>query len=208
MFNLNPREDKFFNVFIEQAAIIEESAVLLKKGFEDLNQKEYISKEIGKLEHKGDDIERNSVIELNDAFITPIDREDVYRLIKWLDNVLDYIDSTSNLLLMYDIKESREEALEMCDKIIRATKEIHLLMEELKKIGQKHNKMLEKIKIINEIEHKGDLLYRKTITNLFKNETDVLNIIKWKDIYSYLENTLDMCEKIAGLVEGVVMKHA
>ncbi|WP_194191358.1 DUF47 domain-containing protein [Clostridium chrysemydis] len=208
MFNLNPKDDKFFEMFIEQAKIINEAAVLLKKSLENLDEKEVIAKQIGKLEHKGDDLERHSVIELNNAFITPIDREDIHRLVKWMDDILDYIDSTSSKFLMYDIKESRPEAIEMCSMVIRATEETLDLMEELKKIGKKHNKMLDKIKKINEIEHNGDLLYRKTIAILFKDEKDVLNIIKWKDIYNSLENTLDMCEKVAAIVEGVVMKHA
>lgn len=208
MFNLNPKEDKFFVLFVEQAKNIHEAGKLLKKGFVELENKEENSKAIGDLEHKGDKIVHDSIVELERAFITPLDREDVYELIKMMDNILDTIDSAGSRLIMYDLKESREEAVKMCNMIVQITEEVVNLMEELKKIGKKNNRIIEKIKKINEIEHKGDNLYRETITKLFKSGDDVLEIIKWKEIYSLLEVSLDDCEKIAAIVEGVVMKNA
>lgn len=208
MFNLNPKEDKFFVLFVEEAKNIHEAGKLLKKGFVELQNKEENSKAIGELEHKGDKIVHDSILQLEEAFITPLDREDVYSLIKKMDNILDSIDSAGSRLIIYDIKEVREEAVEMCDMIVRATEQVVNLMEELKKIGKKNNRIVEKIKEINSIEHKGDIYYRKTITNLFKSGDDVLEIIKWREIFSLLENTLDDCETIATIVEGVVMKNA
>lgn len=208
MFNLNPKEDKFFVLFVEEAKNIHEAAKLLKKGFSELENKEENAKSIGDLEHKGDKIVHDSIVELEDAFITPLDREDIYSLIKKMDNILDSIDSAGSRLIIYDIKEVREEAIKMCDMIVHATEEVVKLMEELKKIGKKHNKILEKLREINLIEHKGDIYYRQTITNLFKSGDEVLEIIKWRDIFSLLENTLDDCETIATIVEGVVMKNA
>lgn len=208
MFNLNPKEDKFFVLFVEEAKNIHEAAKLLKKGFVELEDKEKNSKAIGDLEHKGDKIVHDSIVELEDAFITPLDREDVYSLIKKMDNILDSIDSAGSRLIIYDLKETREEAIKMCDMIVHATEEVVNLMEELKKIGKKNNRILEKIREINSIEHKGDIYYRQTITDLFKSGDEVLEIIKWRDIFSLLENTLDDCETIATIVEGVVMKNA
>ncbi|MDY6012723.1 DUF47 domain-containing protein [Clostridium sp.] len=208
MFNLNPKEDKFFVLFVEEAKNICEAAKLLKKGFVELEDKEKNSKAIGDLEHKGDKIVHDSIVELEDAFITPLDREDVYSLIKKMDNILDSIDSAGSRLIIYDLKETREEAIKMCDMIVHATEEVVNLMEELKKIGKKNNRILEKIREINSIEHKGDIYYRQTITDLFKSGDEVLEIIKWRDIFSLLENTLDDCETIATIVEGVVMKNA
>ncbi|MGL5414998.1 MAG: DUF47 domain-containing protein [Clostridium sp.] len=206
MFNFNPKEDKFFVTLVEEADNIQKSAILLEEAFKNLEEKERIAQKIGELEHKGDVLVHDSIIELNDAFITPIDREDIFRMIKKMDNILDDIDSAANRLIMYNITKVSEEALELCKMIIEITNELLELMKELKKIGKK-NLMVEKIKEINSIEHKGDRLYRKTITNLFK-ETDPIEIIKWKDIYLMLENTLDNCEQVAAIVEGVVMKHA
>ncbi|WP_297633370.1 DUF47 family protein [uncultured Clostridium sp.] len=206
MFNFNPKEDKFFVTLVEEADNIQKSAILLEEAFKNLEEKERIAQRIGELEHKGDVLVHDSIIELNDAFITPIDREDIFRMIKKMDNILDDIDSAANRLIMYNITKVSKEALELCKMIIEITNELLELMKELKKIGKK-NLMVEKIKEINSIEHKGDRLYRKTITNLFK-ETDPIEIIKWKDIYLMLENTLDNCEQVAAIVEGVVMKHA
>ncbi|AQM59330.1 MULTISPECIES: DUF47 domain-containing protein [Clostridium] len=208
MFNLNPKEDKFFVLFVDEAKNIHEAAKLLKKGFVELQTKEECSKEIGHLEHKGDKMVHDSIVELDNAFITPLDREDIYSLIKKMDNILDLIDSAGSRLIMYDLVEVKKEATVMCDMIVEATEEVVLLMEELKKIGKKNNKIIEKIKKINSIEHKGDLLYRENIRDLFKSGDDVLDIIKWQDVLVLLENTLDACEQIATIVEGVVMKNA
>ena len=146
MFNLNPKEDKFFVLFVEQAKNIHEAGKLLKKGFVELENKEENSKAIGDLEHKGDKIVHDSIVELERAFITPLDREDVYELIKMMDNILDTIDSAGSRLIMYDLKESREEAVKMCNMIVQITEEVVNLMEELKKIGKKNNRIIEKIK--------------------------------------------------------------
>lgn len=207
MFNLNPKEDKFFKMFEEEAQIVYESAIVLKNTIETLDNKEFGAEEIERLEHKGHQMVHLIIHELNMSFITPIDREDIYEIIKGMDNILDLIDSTMHRFIMFSIDKCTDEAKLLCNMIVESTRELTNLMNELRLIG-KSNNMNTFIHNINQIEISGDKVFRKTVGNLFSEEEDILNIIKWKEIYQKFEDTLDSCEKVGNIVEGVVMKHA
>jgi predicted phosphate transport protein (TIGR00153 family) len=208
MFNLKPKEDKFYKLFLEAAKNVNEGAVILRGSLDSLSDKERNVQAIEDLEHKGDKLVTVVVKELNEAFITPIDREDIYSLIKKLDDVLDLINSTMHRFLMYNINESTEESKLLADMIVECTKHILELMNGLNSVGNKAKYIEEKIISIHKIESEADALFRKTVSELFKNETNAIEIIKWKEIYQILENTIDNCEKIANTVEGVVIKNA
>ena len=208
MFNFKPKEDKFYMMFLEAAQNVNEGAVILRESLNSLSDKEHNVQAIEDLEHKGDKLVTVVVKELNEAFITPIDREDIYSLIKKLDDVLDLINSTMHRFLMYNINESTEEAKLLADMIVECTKYILELMNGLNSVGNKAKYIEEIIISIHKIESDADALFRKTVSELFKNETNAIEIIKWKEIYQILENTIDNCEKIANTVEGVVIKNA
>ena len=208
MFNLKPKEDKFYKLFLEAAQNVNEGAIILRESLDSLSDKELNVKKIEDLEHKGDKLVTIVVKELNEAFITPIDREDIYSLIKKLDDVLDLINSTMHRFLMYDINKSTDESKLLADMIVECTKHILELMNGLNSVGNKAKRIEETIISIHKIESEADSLFRKTVSELFKNETNAIEIIKWKEIYQILENTIDNCEKIANTVEGVVIKNA
>ena len=208
MFNLKPKEDKFYKLFLEAAQNVNEGAIILRESLDSLSDKEVNVKRIEDLEHKGDKLVTIVVKELNEAFITPIDREDIYSLIKKLDDVLDLTNSTMHRFLMYDINKSTEASKLLADMIVKCTKDILELMSGLNSVGNKSKYIEEIIIRIHKIESEADTLFRKTVSELFKNETNPIEIIKWKEIYQILENTIDKCEKIANTVEGVVIKNA
>ena len=208
MFNFKPKEDKFYKMFEESAQNVTEAAVTLRQSLNALSNKEVEVAKIEELEHKGDRLVGVVVKELNEAFITPIDREDIYSLVKKMDDVLDLINSTMHRFLMFDINESTEEAKQLADMIVECTKHILKLMVGINSVNNKADYIKDKIIIINQIESEADRLFRKTVAELFKNEKNVLEVIKWKEIYQILEDTIDKCEKIANTVEGVVIKNA
>ena len=208
MFNLKPKEDKFYKLFLEAAQNVNEGAIILRGSLDSLSDKESNVNKIEDLEHNGDRLVNVVVKELNEAFITPIDREDIYSLIKKLDDVLDLINSTMHRFLMYDINESTNEAKLLADMIVECTKHILELMDGLNSVSNKAKRTNEKIISIHKIESEADCLFRKTVAELFKSETNPIEIIKWKEIYQILEDTIDNCEKIANTVEGVVIKNA
>jgi predicted phosphate transport protein (TIGR00153 family) len=208
MFNLKPKEDKFYKLFLEAAKNVNEGAIILRESLNSLSDKEVNVKKIEDLEHKGDKLVTIVVKELNEAFITPLDREDIYSLIKKLDDVLDLTNSTMHRFVMYDINQSTEESKLLADMIVECTKNILELMNGLNSVGNKAKYIEEVIIKIHRIESEADTLFRKTVSALFKNEINPIEIIKWKEIYQILENTIDKCEKIANTVEGVVIKNA
>ena len=208
MFSFKPKEDKFYKLFLEAAQNVNEGAIILREGLDSLADKELNVSKIEVLEHNGDRLVNIVVKELSEAFITPIDREDIYALIKKLDDILDLINSTMHRFLMYNINQSTNEAKLLADMIVDCTKHILELMKSLNSVGNKAERIKEKITSIHKIESEADSLFRKTVAELFKNETNPIEIIKWKEIYQILENTIDNCEKIANTVEGVVIKNA
>ncbi|AWK51827.1 DUF47 domain-containing protein [Clostridium beijerinckii] len=208
MFNLKPKEDKFYKLFLEAAQNVNDGAVILRRSLDTLSDKESNVNKIEELEHNGDRLVSVVVKELNEAFITPIDREDIYSLIKKMDDILDLINSTMHRFLMYDINEGTSESKLLADMIVECTENIFQLMKELSLVGNKGERIKERILSLHKIESEADSLFRKTVAELFKNEKNAIEVIKWKEIYQILENTIDRCEKIANTVEGVVIKNA
>ncbi len=164
---------------------------------------------VEELEHKGDEIVHRLIEELNNSFITPIDREDIFSITKRMDDILDSIESTMHRFTMFNINESKEGAKVLGSLIVDASRELVSLMEEFKHMKKKNKEITERVISINKIENKGDIFYRQMISELFAEDgkTPVLDIIKWREIYKFLEATLDSCEAVANIVEGVVMKY-
>jgi len=203
-----PKDDTFFNLFIQSASKVYEAAILLKEIISDpsgnLDEK---VKKMKDIEEQGDGNTHTILSQLNKSFITPLDREDIYQIAKEIDEILDYIEDTAHSILIFGIKHSRQEAITITDLIISAAKEIQNMTEALK--DTKNTKQLyKKIVEINRIENDGDTIYRQAVTKLFAEETKPVEIIIWKEIFEFLENTLDSCEDLANTIEGVVMKHA
>ena len=201
------KDTNFFSIFIETA----EKTCVASKKLDDLmrNYTDIRNKvsEIEEIEHSCDLQVHKALEKLNKSFITPFDREDIYVLIKEMDNIIDFIEATSHRFTMLNITSIRPDALLLSNLIIECTKEVTEIMLELK--DMKKSKTIEKRIIeVNRIENLGDEIYRKAIYELFLNEKDAKEVIKWKETFEHLENTLDACEDVANIVEGIIMKNA
>lgn len=207
MFRMTSKEGLFFDLFVDTATDTCQSAKLLEDlmiSYTNVNEK---IRAIEETEHKCDGHVHKMLELLNRSFITPIDREDIYLIAKEIDNITDAIEATAHRFKMFNVKAIREDAKKLARLIVQCTDELANVMAELKKM--KTSKVLrEKIIEVNRIEDEGDEIFRSAIQMLFVAETDPLEVIKWKEIYEYLENTLDACEDVANIIEGVVMKHA
>lgn len=207
MFRITSKEEKFFDLFVETTESICEAAEKLEElmtNYVDINAKIAAIEEI---EHKGDHQVHNIFEQLNKSFITPIDREDIHLVAKELDNITDAIESTAHRFRMLNVKVVREEAKKLSKLIVECTKELREVMVELKDM-KRNNKLQNRIIEVNRIEDDGDNIFRNAITELFVSEKDAVEVIKWKEIYEYLENTLDACEDVANITEGIIMKHS
>lgn len=208
MFKFNAKEDKFYNMLSQSADLVNESAKVLRESLDHLDTKNEEAKKIADLEDKGDELVRVLIGELNESFITPIDREDIYEIVKEMDNVLDSMNSIVHRFIMFDISKSTEELKTICDLLLDATNGLCDIMVELKTKGCKSKDILNKIMNVSAIESKADKVFRKTVAVLFKSETNPIEVIKWKEIYQLVEDTIDKCEKIVNIIEGVVIKNA
>jgi len=207
MFSLSPKEDKFFELFRATAEIACEASLKLVDYMSDGEFSEEKNMEIKDIEHKGDKMQHEILKQLNKSFITPFDREDIYAIAKGLDDIIDHIEYTASRFIMLNIDKPTEEARELGDLIAQGCVEVKNVMEEMK--SMKNSKELAaKIIEVNRLEEVGDKLSRKAIKELFRSDKPVLEIIKWREIYDALENTMDACEDVANAVEGVVMKNA
>ncbi len=207
MFNFKPKDYLFFELFISGSKIINNSANELRLLMDNLTKPEPILEKLTVLEHEGDSITHKLIEHTKKMFITPLDREDIFRITKDIDNVTNKIEAAAHKFYIYSIETPTPEAVEIVDKLVTATEDLITIISELKTMD-KSKIMLEKIIKVNVIENEADLIYRKAVKNLFDNSTDVLYVIKWKDLYKYLEDSIDACEKLANEIRGVVMKYA
>ena len=204
---LLPKDKIFFELFINSANKVSESAVSLKKIVEDITDVENKVKKIKEIEEECDKNTHEIFTQLNKSFVTPLDREDIYQIAKELDEIVDFIEEAAYLFVVFSIKEVRSEAPILVDLIIKAAEEIKGIMENLK--HKKDGKELsQRIIEINRLENEGDGIYRQAVKKLFADKIETLEVIKWKEIFDFLESALDACEHLANTIEGVVMKHA
>ncbi|MBU3133343.1 DUF47 family protein [Clostridium gasigenes] len=206
MISVKRKEDKFFDMFVDFSKKVHKSALMMRDFMNDTSNAEVKYQEIKDLEKQCDEMLHSIYTELDNSFITPIDREDIHAIGNALDDIIDYIETTSSRILIFDIKETRGYINEFCDLIVEATSEVINLMVEFK-IMKKSKILQEKIWLINKLEDAGDKLYRDSLKQLFK-ETDAIEIIKWKEILERMEKAIDSCEDVANMVKGVVMKNA
>lgn len=207
MFKLTPKDDKFYDLFIEFSKNIYTTAKMLKEFIYDLNDPEQKLRKVKELEIKCDQQLHVIFKELNKSFITPIDREDIYTIGKQLDEIVDFMEATACRFVIFNVDKSTNEAKVLADIILDSSEQVIQLMEELK-IVKKSTKLLPTIVEINRLEEECDEVFRKAVRKLFSGTMPVIDVIKWREIYEYLENIVDAMEDVANTVEGVVMKNA
>ena len=201
--SLVPQEREYFRLFSEFAAILDQAAQLLAKLMNDYRDPKSVARQQVELEHVGDKIVHDIVRRLNKTFITPLDREDIYDLAATLDEVLDSIEATADMLVVYRIDQPTTHAVEQAVVLARQTAELRIALDGLDKRKGLDEHWIE----INRLENDGDRLYRDAVAELFDGDMRCTDIIKWKDIYATLERAMDQCEDVANIVESIVLKN-
>ena len=203
--NFLPREDSFFDFFEQHAKKCVEGAYLLQALFKNPTD-ESLPKQIKEVEHECDRITHHAVETLHKTFITPIDRQEIHALISGLDDVADFIDATAQRIAMYDIRETKPEATELCEVITKATEQVERGVRELRRLKRPMD-ILKTCVEINRLENEGDAVLRRGMARLFRETSNAIEVIKWKEIYEFLEEAPDRCEDVANIIEGVVLEH-
>lgn len=203
-FSLLPKEDEYFSFFSQITGKIQEASDGLVDMLNDDHANfEKHTKRIKDAEHYCDDLTHKVTTKLNKSFITPFDREDIYTLSVALDDICDYIDAGARAIVMYDIREISNHAKDLAKVIQSLAVEIHSAISMLKKPNGMNRHFVE----IHRLENEADDIYFRAIAELFKNETDPMRLIKWKELYEILENATDRCESVANIIESIVLKH-
>lgn len=205
-FSFLPREDEYFTLFSQITAKIQEASNALVEMMQSPRAEfEMHVKRIKDAEHACDDLTHKVTTKLNSSFITPFDREDIYELSVALDDVCDYIDAGARVVLMYNIQQISEHAKHFAKVIQGQSMEMNSAVSMLKKPNHKEiNKHLVEI---HRLENEADDVYFRAIGELFNNNHDAVDIIKWKEFYEILEASTDRCESVANIIESIVIKH-
>jgi predicted phosphate transport protein (TIGR00153 family) len=201
---LIPRETKFFGLFIEDGANVLAGARLLEQLVHNYDERERLAAQITDAEHAGDVMTHDIGRQLERTFVTPFDREEISDLINRLDDVLDLVEEVADSFILYNIAAPTQVAIDQAEIIVRQCEQIQSAL------GQLHSfKGLEVFWIeIHRLENEGDRIARRGIAGLFKEGSDPLEVIKWKDIYALLESAIDACEDVANVIERIVLKHS
>lgn len=202
-----PKTTSFFDFFEQHASLttlgVREFVALVQPGA-DVTAR---AARIKELERETDGVTHRCVEALHKAFITPIDRDEIYRLITKMDDIIDNIEATAERIVLYDLVEMRPEVLDMAAVLVRAAEQVEIAVGGLRSLKDAR-KILDTCVTINELENEADTLLRSALARLFREEKDTLLIMKWKEIFEYLEAASDRSEDVAQVIEGVVLEHA
>jgi predicted phosphate transport protein (TIGR00153 family) len=203
-FRLLPRDVKFFGLFIEDGEVLELAAARLRDMVYSFDRLDERVSEIQALEKRGDEIDREINRRLEDAFITPFDREDIHELTVRLDDVLDGIQAIAETLVIYDVATPTDECRRLATIIAEQAVAMHAALRGLD--GMKGVEPY--LQAVHDLEHEADGLSRAAVARLFRDGGDPLDVIKWRDLYNTLEETIDAAEDAAEAIERMNHKSS
>jgi len=203
VFNLIPKQGRFFEDFSKLAGELRKGAHLLKDMLSGPEPDMHKADAIKDIEHVCDHLTHDIVVQLNRTFVTSLDREDIHTLAASLDDVMDSIDATASVVRLYKIQHVRSGARRLIDIVCDS---VDLVVEAMAALERQEG-ILELAARISQLEHEADRAHQDAIVGLFDQERDPIAVIKWKEIYDFLEAATDRCEDVANILESIVLKH-
>src|SRR3954454_157664 len=202
---LSPQQNVFYELFTASAANILDGAHTLHALITGPRQdREALNAELREQEHRGDDRTHSILREVNSTFVTPIDREDIYRLAGRLDDVMDFFEAAGDLIILYDLDTLPPEMQQLADLLVRAAELTAAAMPRLKSLKNLSDYWIE----VNRLENEADKLHRRFVARLFNGETDALTVLKLKEVAEELEAAADAFENVADTVETISVKES
>jgi len=202
MFSLFPREEDFFVLFRKQAALVREGCEQLLEMVTTFDRLEERAKQLKEVEHRADVVTHEIFERLNRTFITPLEREDIHELASNLDEVLDAVEAIGSRLFLFQVGQPPAEALRMAKILTECATQIEQAVDNLKKM----NNLISFTMEINRLENEADGISRQVTADLFTGKHDLLDVMRWKEIYGRLEGAADKCEDVANAIESIVVK--
>ena len=204
---LMPRQGRFFDLFNEHAqeivAASRELAALMAS-HDDLERRIY---NIESSEKRADKIARATIELLHKTFITPLDRDDIHQLIKKMDDILDLIEDTAQLMFLYDVHVATGEAKKLAEICVTCCDKVKSAVGLLSNMANA-NEIMALCIDIDRLESDADHVMRSAIARLFRDEPDVRELIKLRTVYEHLETVTDCCEDVANIIQGIVLENS
>ena len=203
MFNLFPKEEDFFILFKKQAVLVRQGCEQLHEMMERFDDLEKRAVKLKETEHEADLVTHEVFERLNRTFITPIEREDIHRLASGLDDVLDAVEAIGSRIVLFKVKAATPEARKLTAIVAKCGTQIERAVENLKGFKNLSEFTVE----INRLENEADMISRQVVADLFSGTHDVLDVMRWHELYGRLEGAADRCEDVATTVEGIVLRN-
>jgi predicted phosphate transport protein (TIGR00153 family) len=201
--SLVPQTREFFRLFAHASANAVDIARLVVRLLDEFPADGNLLREIKELEHEGDRLTRDLVDLLNHTFVTPFDRDDIYRLAGAIDDVCDHIDEAAGKIAGYGVEQIRPPAKEQAQVILRSAEKLDQAVGRLEGFKDASRQLHE----LRELEDEGDRINREAVAELFSAGEEPLEVIRWKDIHEQLEEAVDACENAADVLEAILVKN-
>lgn len=202
---LLPKETGFFDLFDQHASLIEKSTEAFFSIWSSDQPIYSVVETIKALEHEADITTHKTIELLHKTFITPLERDDIFRLISRMDDVIDHIEAAADCLILYKITALPSSAKEMVKVLDECAKELQFAVKGLHKMDNQAS-IRKRCYQIKHLENEADSILRQAIGKLFDEEPDTRLLIKWKEIYEHLEEAVDRCEDVSNIIEGVILE--
>ncbi|MBL8625523.1 MAG: DUF47 domain-containing protein [Myxococcales bacterium] len=202
-----PKETSFFDFFEQHAALTVEGTKEFLSLVTTGANIETKAKRVSDIEHETDVITHRCVEALHKTFITPIDRDNIHRLITRMDDVMDFVEAAAERIALYELTVMTTDVRDLADVLVRAAQQVELATKGLRNLKDPQS-ILKQCIDINRLENESDQILRRAVAKLFKEEKDPIMVIKWKEVYENLENAADRCEDVANIIEGVILEHS
>jgi predicted phosphate transport protein (TIGR00153 family) len=208
---LMPKEGKYFDLFNAHAELITQGGKALSNLIGALvdqpDQASRFAEEIDALERKADGITHDTLSQLHTSFITPFDRDEIHQLINGMDNILDIMQDVAESMSLYDIRKVPPVAKAMASVTEKCCCSVEAVVKLLHSMDNAPT-ILKHCHEINELESEADRALRSAMSSLFREEPDVREVIKLKEIYELLESVTDRCKDVAGTIEAIVLENS
>jgi predicted phosphate transport protein (TIGR00153 family) len=198
------RDREYFDLFEEAGQNILRAADLLDRMLRNYPDSKELAREILICEQEGDRITHDIIDRLNHTFVTPIDREDILALASALDDIVDFTEEVADYLGLYKIEAPMDQAIKLAHVLLQASRQIAEAIPRLRGFRDISHYTVE----INRLENDGDRITREAVASLFDSGIDPMVVIRWKDLFERLEAAIDAAERVANILEGIVVKNS
>jgi hypothetical protein len=203
-FLLFPRDEDFFTLFVRQGKLVSQGCITLHEMVTHYDARDEYARKLKEVEHQGDLVTHEVFERLNRTFVTPLEREDIHQLASGLDDVLDSVEAIGSRLVMFKIEATTPVTEQLTQILVDCGVQIEKAVANLKDFK---NLMAFTIEI-NRLENEADLISREAVADLFGGTHDLLDVLRWKEIYGRLESAADQCEDVANTIESIVIKNS